>query len=189
MVWMECTGVPGALGEAAKMGASLAGCSDADCEAMVDGGGRCPRKNRMGVNQNLSCTWGQVILSCVPNSAPFTRIYAHIRSVNSINSIYGFRFANGIMASACIRPSVFFWLFFATAYTIPAKKPTPTAEIDPNVTGSPKNNIPEAATGSLFKAPTMLSLHVKRFNYSEFKRDSLPVCRTACRANTPCGCI
>jgi hypothetical protein len=32
--------VPGALGEVAKMGASLAGCSDADWEAMVDDGGR-----------------------------------------------------------------------------------------------------------------------------------------------------
>lgn len=99
------------------------------------------------------------------------RIYAHIPSVNSMYSIYGFRFASGIMASACILPSVFFWLFFATAYTIPAKKPTPTAETDPNVTASPKNNIPEAATGNLFKAPTMLRLHVRRFNYSEFKRD------------------
>lgn len=48
IVWMECTGVPGALGEAAKMGASLAGCSVADCEAMVDddNGGRCSRKKR-----------------------------------------------------------------------------------------------------------------------------------------------
>jgi hypothetical protein len=70
--------------------------------------------------------------------------------------IYGFRFARGIMVSACIRLSAFFWLFFATAYTSPAKKPIPIAETEPNVTASPKNNIPEAATGSLFSAPTML---------------------------------
>jgi hypothetical protein len=50
----------------------------------------------------------------------------------------------------------FAWLFFATAYTTPAKKPTPTADTDPAVTGSPKNIMPEAATGNLFRAPTML---------------------------------
>jgi len=71
-------------------------------------------------------------------------------------SHHGLRFASGMIASACIRDSIFFWLFFAMAYTTPAKKPTLTADTEPVVTGSPKNNIPEAATGSLFKAPTIL---------------------------------
>lgn len=53
--------------------------------------------------------------------------------------------------------SAFFWLFFATAYTTPAKKPTETADTEPNVTGSPKKIMPDAATGSLFNAPTMLN--------------------------------
>lgn len=52
--------------------------------------------------------------------------------------------------------SAFFWLLLATAYTKPAKKPTLTAETDPRVTASPKKIMPEAATGSLFNAPTML---------------------------------
>lgn len=44
------------------------------------------------------------------------------------------------------------------AYTTPAKKPTEMAETEPNVTASPKNIIPEAATGNLFSAPTMLTM-------------------------------
>lgn len=52
--------------------------------------------------------------------------------------------------------SAFDWLFLATAYTIPAKKPVPMAETDPVVTGSPKKTIPDAAIGSLFNAPTIL---------------------------------
>ena len=62
-----------------------------------------------------------------------------------------------MMPSACARAlSAFFWVFFATAYTTPAKKPTVTALTEPNVTGSPKKIMPDAATGSLFNAPTML---------------------------------
>lgn len=53
--------------------------------------------------------------------------------------------------------SAFFWLFFATAYTTPARKPTAIAETDPRVTASPKKIIPDAATGSLLSAPTILS--------------------------------
>jgi hypothetical protein len=37
MVWIEWTGVPGALGDPAKSPASRAGCSEDDCgEVMVD---------------------------------------------------------------------------------------------------------------------------------------------------------
>ena len=60
------------------------------------------------------------------------------------------------MESACDLVSAFFWFIFATAYSIPEKKPTPIADTEPVVTGSPKNIIPEAATGSLFSAPTIL---------------------------------
>lgn len=37
IVWMECTGVPGALGDVANVWASLAGCSEVegDCADMV----------------------------------------------------------------------------------------------------------------------------------------------------------
>jgi len=62
----------------------------------------------------------------------------------------------GMIVSGFVAPSVFFWLFFAIAYKIPAKNPTDTAETDPNVTGSPKKIMPEAATGSLLSAPVML---------------------------------
>ena len=61
-----------------------------------------------------------------------------------------------IASAPCLR-SPFFWLFFATAYSTPAKKPTPMADTLPTVTASPKNSIPDAATGSLFSAPTMLA--------------------------------
>lgn len=93
----------------------------------------------------------------------------------------------GRIASACCRASIFFWLFFATAYRTPAKNPTPTPETDPNVTASPKNSIPEAATGSLFKAPTMLFKHI---NFMLFKFVSdLPVRCAARDADAPCGCV
>jgi hypothetical protein len=75
------------------------------------------------------------------------------------NVVYEFLFAKGMIASACARLSAFFWLLFATAYSNPAKNPTPIADTDPNVTASPKNISPDAATGSLFKAPTMLTTH------------------------------
>lgn len=58
--------------------------------------------------------------------------------------------------------SLFFWLFFAIAYSTPAKNPTPTDDTEPAVTGSPKKIIPDAATGSLFKAPTILDYGHKR---------------------------
>jgi hypothetical protein len=62
-----------------------------------------------------------------------------------------------IVSPAAFRAlSAFAWLFLATAYTIPAKNPQPTAETDPSVTGSPKKIMPDAAMGSLFNAPTML---------------------------------
>lgn len=38
----------------------------------------------------------------------------------------------------------------------PARNPTPIADTDPIVIVSPKNSIPDAATGSLFNAPTIL---------------------------------
>lgn len=60
------------------------------------------------------------------------------------------------MIAGWLALSAFFWLFFATAYTNPAKKPIETADTDPNVIGSPKKIMPDAATGSLFNAPTML---------------------------------
>lgn len=69
---------------------------------------------------------------------------------------YSFRLDKGIIASACVRLSAFFWLFLATAYTIPAKNPSPIADTDPKVTTSPKNNMPDAATGNLLSAPTIL---------------------------------
>ena len=65
-------------------------------------------------------------------------------------------FAIGRTLWPCIRDSIFFWLFLATAYRMPAKKPTPIAETEPGVMESPKKSIPDAATGSLFNAPTML---------------------------------
>lgn len=40
--------MPGALGEVAKMGASLAGCSDVDCEAMVDDDGGVQERRERG---------------------------------------------------------------------------------------------------------------------------------------------
>lgn len=72
---------------------------------------------------------------------------------------HALRLDMGITASPFLALSALDWLFFATAYTIPAKKPVVMADTDPTVTGSPKNTIPEAATGSLFKAPTMLIGH------------------------------
>ena len=39
IVWMECTGVPGALGVTANIGASLGGCSVLLAIAVEDGGG------------------------------------------------------------------------------------------------------------------------------------------------------
>lgn len=56
----------------------------------------------------------------------------------------------------CPLLSNLFWLFFAIAYTTPAENPAPIAETDPIVMASPKNSIPDAATGSLFNAPTIL---------------------------------
>ncbi len=75
---------------------------------------------------------------------------------NSPYQYHDYLFANGITPCCCAATSAFFWLFFATAYTKPAKNPTLTADTDPNVTASPKKIIPDAATGSLFNAPTML---------------------------------
>jgi len=74
---------------------------------------------------------------------------------------YPFRFDKGIMESAWVRLSAFFWLFFATAYTTPAKNPKPMADTDPSVTISPKNIIPDAATGNLLSAPTILRYGVR----------------------------
>jgi hypothetical protein len=68
---------------------------------------------------------------------------------------YSFRVI-GIMVSAFAVLSVFFRLFFAIAYKIPAKKPTVIAVTDPSVTGSPKKIMPDAATGNLLSAPVML---------------------------------
>lgn len=48
------------------------------------------------------------------------------------------------------------WLFLAMAYTSPAINPMVTAETEEKFTGSPKKIMPDAATGSLFNAPTML---------------------------------
>ena len=50
---------------------------------------------------------------------------------------------------ACFALSILAWFVFAIAYTTPAKPPTPMAETFPRLAGSPKNRIPEAATGSL----------------------------------------
>jgi hypothetical protein len=49
---------------------------------------------------------------------------------------------------------------------MPAKNPTPMADIEPNDTASPKNIIPDAATGSLFKAPTILPRRKKALTFS-----------------------
>jgi hypothetical protein len=62
----------------------------------------------------------------------------------------------GMMGSGFDKPSAFFWLLFAIAYRIPAKKPTDTADTDPKVTASPKKIMPDAATGNLLSAPVML---------------------------------
>ena len=69
--------------------------------------------------------------------------------------------AKGSTVFASFRRSIF-WLFFATEYIKPAKKPTETADTEPGVTGSPKKIIPEAATGNLFKAPTMLRFDINQ---------------------------
>jgi hypothetical protein len=66
------------------------------------------------------------------------------------------RFVMGITVSPFRALSALAWLFLATAYTIPAKNPNNTADTDPKLTGSPKKTIPDAATGSLFSAPTIL---------------------------------
>jgi hypothetical protein len=66
----------------------------------------------------------------------------------------------GMIVSDFVAPSAFFWLFFATAYKTPAKKPIDTAETDPNVTGSPKKIMPDAATGNLLRAPVMLDIRI-----------------------------
>ncbi|CAG8532459.1 4217_t:CDS:2 [Acaulospora colombiana] len=66
----------------------------------------------------------------------------------------------GITVSPFRARSALAWLFFATAYTIPAKKPNSTAVTEPKLTGSPKKTIPDAATGSLFSAPTILPENV-----------------------------
>lgn len=76
--------------------------------------------------------------------------------VLSVGLLYYFRIVMGIITSGFVALSAFFWLIFAIAYKTPAKKPTPTAETDPKVTGSPKNIIPDAATGNLLSAPVML---------------------------------
>lgn len=88
----------------------------------------------------------------------------HTQRIHPHNPIqyHGLRVDKGmILSGAFAAASAFFWLFFATAYTIPAKNPTETAETDPKDTGSPKKIIPEAATGSLFSAPTIL-YHVRK---------------------------
>ncbi len=45
--------------------------------------------------------------------------------------------------------SILAWAVLATAYTTPATPPTAMAETLPRLAGSPKNKIPDAATGSL----------------------------------------
>ena len=102
---------------------------------------------------------------------------------SNLESNHDVLFASGITPCwAAI--SAFFWLFFATAYTKPAKNPTPTADTDPNVTGSPKKIIPDAATGSLFNAPTMLPHDVKQGN-TRSGGGHEPVCSGACCSDTP----
>lgn len=91
-----------------------------------------------------------------------------------------------MILSACF---TFFWLFFATAYNRPAKNPTPTADTDPKVIGSPKKSIPDAATGSLFKAPTILrssklATVIKRQRFA-----TLPISCATRHPHTPCRSI
>lgn len=76
----------------------------------------------------------------------------------------------------CPLLSNFFWLFLATAYMTPAKNPTPIAETDPIVIASPKNNIPDAATGSLFSAPTMLNSSISRQVHSRIQARTCMSC-------------
>ena len=74
---------------------------------------------------------------------------------------HAFRVIGMIVGTCCAARAIsaLFWLFFATAYTSPAKNPTLTADTDPTVTGSSKKSIPDAAIGNLFRAPTMLRGH------------------------------
>lgn len=90
-----------------------------------------------------------------------------------VNIRHHFRLESG--RTLCPLLSNFFWLFFAIAYMTPAKKPTPIAETDPIVIASPKNNIPDAATGSLFSAPIMLRSSVSHSTLSTIQDTDLYV--------------
>ena len=81
-------------------------------------------------------------------------------------------------------------MFFAIAYKTPAKKPTDTAETDPNVTASPKKIMPDAATGSLLSAPVMLQYQAivnRRATFPKPIIDFSPIRRAAGHADAP-GC-
>lgn len=112
--------------------------------------------------------------------------HTSVVSESTREHLHGFRVMGRTLF--CAADSVFFWLFFATAYITPAKKPTEMADTEPSVTASPKKIMPDAATGSLFRAPTMLNVvFIEPRARHDTRNLLLPVRGTAGYTHTPCS--